>query len=313
MIDLLAALVSPSFGSILLAKLLEALVPAALSLLLAILTLRTVWMGLQMTAPGAGVSFVIAELGVCLLKAAVLAWVLRNWPELAADLMQESTRLTARVIGAGATPAEIASKLVALVSRFGDASMFGLLDTAASSNGQAPSNPGTSLSEMLGGLAAVFVLALIGASAALIAMMLALPQLLAVLCLAVGPLALGAWIADTQLTEELLEGWAEATAAALLSLVVMGVIAVLVSVVPMPESSMGARIGVGNRSSAEDLAALAEDLAKLLLMGNLMFMVLPIASGLVQGRPPAPWSFIALVLASCLLPLRLLGRRLMRR
>lgn len=312
MIDLLAALVSPSFGSILLARLLEALVPAALSMLLAILTLRTVWMGLQMAAPGAGVSFVIAELVACLLKAALLAWVLRNWPELATDLMQESTRLTALVIGANATPAEIASKLVALVSRFGDASMFGMLDTAASSNGQVLSNPATSLSDILGGFAAVFVLALIGASAALIAMMLALPQLLVVLCLAVGPLAVGAWIADTQLTEELLEGWAETTAAALLSLVVMGVIAVLASVVPIPESSMGARIGIGNRSPAEDLAALAEDLAKLLLMGNLMLMVLPIASGLIQGRPPAPWSFIALVLAVCLLPLRLIGRRLMR-
>jgi type IV secretory pathway TrbL component len=299
-IEVLATLVSPQFGAALLARVLEFIVPAAQSLLLAIAAFRIGWLGLAQSFPATNLAASLAELGACIVKTAVLSWILANWSELSSLFFEEGPRLAALITGVQASPGQLAAKMVALVARFGDASMFGLLDSTSS---PAPYPVTTSGAGFASTLAAGVIVLLGQAVAAMIAVMLALPQLLVAVCLALGPFAVAAHLADNQLTRELFEGWAETTASALLALPVMAVLVAIVSSSPIPDPLMGPEIGAG-RSALDQMTALANDLAMLLVIGQLMFLVLPLASGLIQGRPPSARAFAGMVLAICLVPLK---------
>lgn len=303
MIDLLAALVSPAFGSALLSKILDFIIPSAQALLLAIVASRIAWTALMMSSGASDAAHGLSELGSHVVKAAVLSWILISWSTLSNHVMEEGPRLAARITGSGASPSELATKMVALVARFGDASLFGALDSAATASAQGTSTMPSSIAELLRAMALIVLLGLGQAVAAAIAVMLALPNLLLVLCLAVGPLAVAGSIGGNQLSAELMEGWAETTASAMLSLPVMAVLVVFLSAAPLSEPLMGARIG-GSRDAAADIQALANDLAVLLVVGQLMFLVLPIASGLIQGRPPGSRSLVHIILALVFLPVR---------
>src|SRR5260221_11102613 len=91
-------------------------------------------------------------------------------------------------------------------------------------------------------------------------------------------------------------------ASAMLALPVMAVLVVFISNAPLPNASMASEIGAAV-AATDVIEAFANDLALLLLIAQLLVMVLPIASGLVQGRTPSAWSFLRLILAVCLLPL----------
>ena len=305
MTDLLAALVSPAFASVLLSQILNFVVPTAQALLLAVLASRLAWTALMMSSGAGDAAHGLSELGSHVVKAAVLSWILASWGTLSNHIVEEGPRLAALITGGGASPSDLASKMVALVAPFGDASLLGGLDSMATASAQGTSAMPSSVAEFLRALALIILLALVQAVAAAVALMLALPQFLLVLCLAVGPLALAGSMGRNQLSAELIEGWAETTASAMLSLPVMAVLVVLLSAAPLPEPLMAARIGAA-RDATADMQALANDLAMLLVVGQLMFMVLPVASGLIQGRPPGATSFVHIILALALVPVKAL-------
>lgn len=315
MIDILATLVSPTFGLQALSGLLGLTVPAAQALLLATFGLRLAWIGTTRALPGADLAILTGEAGSLVVQATVLLWLLASWTSLSALVLEEGPRVAGLVVGASASPEQLAVKMVALVARFDDAALFGALDWITSAQVQPPAvgsggfgeegsvTAPPSSGELVGAVVAAFSVVLTQVVAAAIVVMIALPKLLVVICLAVGPFAVAAYLGDSQLAREFVEGWAETTASAMLALPVMAVLVVFISNAPLPDASMASEIGAAVPAT-DVIEAFANDLALLLLVAQLLFMVLPIASGLVQGRTPSASSFLGLILAVCLLPLR---------
>ena len=323
MTDFLARLVSPSFGLAALTSFLGFVIPAAQALLVALVAVRVSWTGLARALPGSQLAFLLAELGAVLVKAIVLFWLLVNWTELATLVLEEGPRLAGLIVGSSVSAEQLAARMVAIAARFSETSLYGALDWLVTSELEAPSvsltgsgefESGAVLEETSGAppssgeqfatLVAVGAVMFAQVVAAAIAVMLALPKLLLLICLAVGPLALAAFVADARVTDELIEGWAETTLSAMLALPVMAVLVIFVSSAAIPDPTMSSMIGTTGQKPADVAAGFLDDLSLILLIGLLMAMVLPIASGLIQGRPPSARSFFGLILAACMLPLR---------
>ena len=315
MIEILAMLAAPTFGLQALSGLLGLTVPVAQALLLATLALRLAWIGTTRALPGADLAILSGEAGGLVVQATVLLWMLASWTSLSALVLEEGPHVAGLVVGASASPEQLAVKMVALVARFDDAAVFGALDWITSAQLQSPAvgsggfgeeggaTAPLSSGELVAAVVSVFSVVLMQAVAAAIVVMIAMPKLLVVICLAVGPFALAAYLGDSQLAREFVEGWAETTASAMLALPVMAVLVMFISNAPLPGASTASVFGAAVPAT-DVIAAFANDLALLLVIAQLFFMVLPIASGLVQGRTPSAWSFVGLILAVCLLPLR---------
>ncbi len=323
MTDFLARLVSPSFGIAALTSFLGFIIPAAQALLVALVVVRVSWTGLARALPGSDLAIMLAELGAALTKAIVLFWMLVNWTELATLVLEEGPRLAGLIIGSTVSAEQLAAKMVAIAARFSETSLYGTLDWLVTSELEAPtlslietgefdsgavldgtSKAPPSSGEQVATLVAVGAILFAQLVAAAIAVMLALPKLLLLICLAVGPLVLAAFVADARVADELIDGWAETTLSAMLALPVMAVLVIFISNAAIPDPAISSIIGTTGQKPTDVAAGLLDDLSLILLIGLLMFMVLPIASGLVQGRPPSPRSFFGLILAVCLLPLR---------
>ncbi len=170
------------------------------------------------------------EAGSLVVQATVLLWLLASWTSLSALVLEEGPRVAGLVVGASASPEQLAVKMVALVARFDDAAVFGALDWITSAQVQPPAvgsggfgeegsvTAPPSSGELVGAVVAVFSVVLTQTVAAAIVVMIALPKLLVVICLAVGPFAVAAYLGDSQLAREFVEGWAETTASAMLAL-----------------------------------------------------------------------------------------------
>ena len=300
MIDLLAALVSPTFAASSLARILEYIVPAAQALALAILARRIGWTGLVRLLPGGDLGTLFAESGSAIVRASILLWLLASWTSLSTLVLEEGPRLAGLVVGTNATPEQLAVKMVALVTRVDDGIVFGGLDWATSASiGDVPA-----ASDVIGALVAMLSALLAQIAAAAIVLMIALPKVLMMVCLAVGPLAIASHLADSQLSREFVEGWAETAASAMLALPVMAILVSFLSSAPLPEPASGAGIGSASLPTSSAIVAMANDLATLLVIGLMTFMVLPIAAGIIQGRPPSIRALFGLILAACLLPMR---------
>ncbi|HXN15128.1 MAG TPA: type IV secretion system protein [Usitatibacter sp.] len=317
MIDVLAALVSPEFGLAALTSFLVYLTPASQALLVAIAGLRIAWIASACSIPGAELTNLISELGWLIVRTLLLLWLLAQWVWLSTMALEEGPRLAATIVGTAASPEQLATKMVAIAARFSDTTVFGTLDWVAGVDAQTPfvSAPQTEefanhanwpapSAHLLTALVAILSAVLTQAVAAAGAMMIALPKFLLLLCLGVGPLAIATTVTDSRRARAFVEGWAETTASAVLALPVMAILVVFISNAPLPDPSIASGVGDPSRPAVDVVIAFANDLALLLLVGQLLFMVLPIACGLVRGRPPSASSFFALALAVCWLPLR---------
>ena len=91
MIDVLATLVSPTFGLPGLAALLGPIVPAAQALVLSILGLRLAWIGTTRALPGADLSILTGEAGSLVVQATVLLWLIANWPLFLASIVPRAS------------------------------------------------------------------------------------------------------------------------------------------------------------------------------------------------------------------------------
>lgn len=325
MIDFLAVLVAPSFGAAGLARLIEFLVPSAQALVLALLGARITWTGIRHVSPDGGLAELFSETSGLIVRAVILLWVLFSWQYFAGLALAQGPELAARAIGSNVSPDQIAAKMLTMVVRYSDTGVFAVLDWLASS-GREPTSGSSGETdeefELLGFLGAVptatdillwavailvILVAYVVAAAAIL--FLAMPKLLLLVCLAIGPLAIAAMMSESQLAHEFVEGWGETTATAVLALPVMAILAAFMGSIQIPGPSLSALFGAPNRQAVEIVSRLVADVSVLIVILQLMFMVLPISSGLIQGRIPSAASFVSLIISICMLvikPLRLL-------
>lgn len=301
MIELLEQLLRPSIGLLLLERILGYVLPLAQTLLASIVTLRIGWLALVGLTSDASLMPLWARTGSIIVKAVIIGWILSAWRELASLIVQEGPLIASAITGVSATPERLATRMVALVASFGEGGVLGLLDVLMSSTAPDSGRQTATATESMFGLMGAIGMLLTQVVAAVIAVMIAVPQLLLAICAGIGPLALAASIGEGPLASELFEGWAETTATALLALPVLAVLVAFLGNIPIPTPTLTPG---SNATSMDALATFASDFAALLLIGQLMLIVLPIASGLIQGRPTGARGFVTLVLAACLLPIR---------
>lgn len=315
MIELLETVVSATFGVEGLSRVLWSLMPAAQALLLALTAVRLAWIGIEHAGPDGGLAELMADAGGVIIRAVILMWVLVSWPTLAALIWTQGPDLAARAVGSSVSPDQIAAKLLSLVARYSDApslSILGWLSVASrrSAGGSGPG--GADDDSWLGFLDAIpsatdVALIIVSSLVVLVAqvvtgaaiLMLAMPKLLLLVCLAIGPFAVAAFMSESQLAREFVEGWSETTATAALALPVMAILTVFMGGLSLPSPSVAAVIGQDKIILVDVIEMLANDVAVMLLIGQLLFMVLPISSGLIQGRVPSANSFMGLILSIC--------------
>lgn len=244
--------------------------------------------------------------GALIVRAAILLWLISQWPSITGNIQSTQQDLSATVIGSASRPDAIARRALRTMDYYETLIANGITAWAAHPDQQTPSvtvpiEPGSSIQSVLAeinqfieammrvpGIMANYAISVMAAialwvlSAVVIASM-AMPMLLLFIALALGPLVVATYMSEDGLSRELSAGWLDIALTTVLAVPILMVLIVLLE----PVLSGAASSTLLTESAPGRMVQVGRDFSMLLFFATFLAMPLAIANGIVNGRVPS--------------------------